>query len=271
MNRNWRIENKRWVDICRKQKEEGSVAHWICTTCGYSLQSSAPPERCSSCGQVCAFNDVTSYQPGCSGEQNIDPLAVGSTLRVLKGGPQPAAKPKSTFPSLRPPLDKILGRDRVDTEDLADLSFWPIPEVDILRGLTQDQRGQIKHLGDIEYYEPNVSICTEGERAYKLFLVEEGRVAVESRVVTGMRFPISIVCSGQAFGWSALVSPYLYTASVVSLSNTRIIAIEREALLSRMRANPSIGLSIMENIASIVCSRLRILEMQLARLLQQGH
>ena len=93
---------------------------------------------------------------------------------------------------------------------------------------------------------------------------------MESRLVIGMRFPISIIYSGQTFGWSALVPPYLYTATVVSLSKTRVITIEQEALLSMMRANPSFGLTIMENVASIVDSRLRTLEMPLAGLLQQG-
>jgi hypothetical protein len=247
------------------------MTHWMCTTCGYYLQSLAPPERCPSCEVCCGFNDVTCYRPECGGEQNIDPLVVGSTLRVLKGGPQPAAKPKSTLPSLEAvPLVEILRGHSVDKEDLKDLSFWAIPEVDILRGLTKEQKHQVRNLGRIEHYEPNVIICTEGEKAQRLCLVEEGRVGVESRLVIGMRFPISIIYSGQAFGWSALVPPYLYTATVVSLSKTRVIAIEQEALLSMMRANPSFGLTIMENVASIVGSRLRTLEMQLVGLLQPG-
>ena len=248
------------------------MTHWMCTTCGYYLQSLAPPERCPSCEVCCGFNDVTCYRPECGGEHNIDPMVVGITLRVLKGGLQPTAKPKSTLPSLEAlPLVEILEGHSVDKEDLKDLSFWPIPEVDILGGITKEQRHQLRNLGRIEHYEPNVVICTEGEKAQKLCLVEEGRVAVESRLVSGMRFPISIIYSGQAFGWSALVPPYLSTATVVSLSKTRVIAIEQEALLSMMRANPSFGLTLMENVAGIVGSRLRTLEMQLVGLLRQGH
>ncbi len=243
------------------------MAHWMCIMCGYYLQSLTPPERCPSCKDVSGFNDVTCYRPECGGEQNIDPLIVGSTLRVLKGGPQPVAKPKSTLP----PLVEILRGTSVDKEDLADLSFWGIPEVDILRGLTKEQRHQIRNLGRIEYYEPNLVICKEGQKAQKLYLVEEGQVAVESRLVIGLSFPISIIYSGQAFGWSALVPPYVYTATVKALSKTRAIAIEQEALLSMTQANPSLGFILMQNVASIVGSRLRTLEMHLVGLLQQGH
>ena len=246
------------------------MPHWMCTTCGYYLQSLAPPERCPSCEVCCGFNDVTCYRPECGGEQNIDPLVVGSTLRALKGGPQPVAKPKAASPSLETiPLVEILRGHRVDREDLEDLSFWSIPEGDILRGLSKEQKHQLRSLGRIEHYEPNAIICTEGEKAQRLCLVEEGRVGVESRLASGMRFPISIIYSGQAFGWSALVSPYLYTATVVSLSKTRVIAIEQEALLSMMRANPSFGLTLMENVASIVASRLRTVELALVGVLEQ--
>ena len=220
------------------------MAHWMCTTCGYYLQALAPPDECPSCKQVCAFNDVTCYRPECGGEQNIDPLVVGSTLRVLKGGVEPAAKP--TLPSQE-----------------------AIPMVDLMMGLTKEQREQLKSLGRIEHYDPSVAICTEGKEARKLYLLEEGKAAVESQVARGMRFPISVVYPGQAFGWSALVLPYVYTATVMALSKTRVIAIEQQPLLAMMQANPSLGFSIMQNVASIVASRLRSVELALAGLLRK--
>ena len=78
---------------------EEQMAHWMCTTCGYYLQSLASPERCPSCETWSVFNDVTCYRPECGGECNIDPLAVGNTLKILKGGLKPTALPKSASPS----------------------------------------------------------------------------------------------------------------------------------------------------------------------------
>jgi hypothetical protein len=248
------------------------MAHWMCTTCGYYLQSSAPPGRCPSCEQICAFNDVTCYRPECGGEQNLDPLVVGSTLKMLKGGPKPAAKPGFNSPySKGIPLVEILtGRSLNDEEDLEQLSFWAISQFEILRGLSKEQRQQVKGLGRIEHYGPDAVICTEGTEARKFFLVEEGRVAVESQVARGMRFPLSIVYPGQACGWSALVLPYMYTATVIALSETQVIAIEQKALLAMMQAEPSLGFTIMRNVACIVASRLRTVELALAGLFQQG-
>ncbi len=222
------------------------MTHWMCTTCGYYLQAAMAPDLCPSCRHKCAFNDVTCHDNECGGEQNIDPVLVGRTLRNLKGVPGAASESKPmTLP----------------TETL--------PLVEILRGLIEQEKEQFKGLGRMEHYEPNAVIFNEGAEARKLYLVEEGQVAVESLLDRGMRFPTIVVSAGQAFGWSALVPPHLYTATVVALSKLRVIAIERERLLAQMQANTSFGLTIMQNVASMISSRLRSLEFTLVGFLQK--
>ncbi len=157
-----------------------------------------------------------------------------------------------------------------DKEDLEQFSFWAISQIEILKGLSKAQRQQVRGLGCIEHYDPNTAICREGEPARKFYLVEEGRVAVESQVARGMRFPLSIVYPGQAFGWSALVPPYVYLATVTALSTTRVRAIEQESLQALMQSDPALGFTIMQNVACVVASRLRTVELALAGLFQQG-
>jgi CRP-like cAMP-binding protein len=97
--------------------------------------------------------------------------------------------------------------------------------------------------------------------------VEKGQVAVTAQLVRGRSLPITIINPGHAFGWSALVPPYRYTATATALFKARVLAFEREALLSMMHANPLLGLTIMQNIAGTVASRLRTVELALAGLL----
>ena len=247
------------------------MSHWMCTTCGYYLQAPVPPNQCPSCEQTSAFNDVTCCRAECGGEENIDPLMVGSTLRILKGVPKPAAQPKPASPSPKaiPLVEILMGRNINAKEDLDQLSFWAISQVEILRGLSDEQREQVRSLGRSEQYDNGVTIFAEGEEAKKIYLVEDGRVAVESQVVRGMRLPISILHPGQAFGWSALVSPYLYTATVTTLYKTQVIAIDHKTLSGLMKSDLSLGFTIMENVASIVASRLRNLELALAGVFEQ--
>ena len=219
------------------------MTHWMCTTCGYYLQASAPPERCPSCSQPCVFNDITCYRPECGGEQNIDPLLVGGTLQSLKGMPKAAVRP---------------GAPLVES----------MRQVEILQGFSEQEMQKLKSLGRIENFDPKAVIFSEGAEAEKFYLLEEGQVSVESQLLRGMRFPISVVSAGQAFGWSALVAPYQYTATVVALSRIRVLAIGKDAMLNMLRGNPSLGLAIMERVASIVASRLRNLELELVGILQ---
>ena len=136
-------------------------------------------------------------------------------------------------------------------------------------GLTDKQKQKLRSLGRVETYEQNAVICTEGDESRKLYLVEEGQVAVQSELGKGMRIPITIVSKGQAFGWSVVVPTHKLTATVTAASKTKVLAIEREPLLSLMKADPALGLTIMQNVASIISSRLRNLELEMVGLVQR--
>jgi len=245
------------------------MAHWMCTRCGYYIRDPVPPERCPSCQWVCAFNDVTCYRPECGGEQNIDPLMVGSTLRGLNGSPGPDQTIAAAALKAASPFD-LLQREVSEKEALERLSFWESSQLDVLKGLNKEQRGRITSLGVPERYEAEAVICSEGEKAKNLYLVEDGRLVVESQVARGMRFPISIISPGQAFGWSALVPPHAYTASVTAMATTRVVRIDKDLLLKFLEREPSLGFTIMQNVACIVASRLRAVELAVVGLIQHA-
>jgi CRP-like cAMP-binding protein len=138
-------------------------------------------------------------------------------------------------------------------------------------GLHEQEIQRIKSLGQVEHFEPNTVIFSEGSEAGRFYLLEEGQVSIESQLLKGISFPISAVFPGKAFGWSGLVAPHQYTATAVALTKTRVVAIEKDAMLGMMRANPALGLAIMEKVASIIASRLRNLGLELRGLLERGH
>lgn len=223
------------------------MTHWMCVNCGYYFQDAQPPQKCPGCHQVCIFNDVTCYRPECGGERNIDPLLVGAILGSLT--PTKTALPK---PAVRLPREKAG------------------PAGEFLSGLDGNQRTKVRALGYLEAYDKDAVICREGEQSLKLYIVEEGQATVQAELDTGMSIPLTTVSEGQAFGWSFFVPPYILTASVVASTKIKVLAIEREPLLSLMRANPSLGLILMQNIAGIIALRLRNVELELAGLIKQS-
>jgi CRP-like cAMP-binding protein len=224
------------------------MTHWMCTRCGYYLQDKRPPDRCPSCSQACAFNDVTCYRPECGGESNLDPLLVGTTLGLVTAAAAPTAPPE--------PSPKTM-------EAMA-LS-------EILSGLNERQSQAVRKLGRAESYQQDDVICTEGAESRKLYLLEEGQVIVQSALTKDMSMPITAVSKGEAFGWSALVPPYKLTGTVIASSKVSLLAIDRDQLLSLMRSDPSMGFVIMQNVASMIAGRLRNLEQGLVGLVQYRH
>ena len=230
------------------------MTHWMCTNCGYYIQAASPPERCPSCQQACAFNNVTCYRPECGGEENVDPLLVGATLRARTGArAQGAARPARPI------------------EALPAVYMEALLPPHVFGSLTEEQRQQVRSLGHAESFEADTIICSQGAEARRLYLVEEGQVAVEYEPPGGARIPITVITSGGAFGWSALVRPYLLTATVMALSRTRVLGIERDALMALMRADSEMGIAVMEDIASVAASRLRSLELDMIGLVQANH
>lgn len=230
------------------------MTHWMCSNCGYYVRSAAPPARCPGCEQACAFNNVTCYRPECGGEDNADPLLVGATLRARLGA-----------------RAQVASRSARAGEALPSLYMEALLPPHVFGGLTEGQRQQVASLGHVETYEAGAVICRQGAEARRLYLVEAGQVSVEYEPPGATRIPITVASSGGAFGWSALVRPHLLTATVVALSRTIVLAIERDALLSLMRSDPEIGMAVMEDVASVAASRLRALELDMIGLAQGNH
>lgn len=219
------------------------MTHWMCINCGYYLQATEPPQKCPSCKQVCAFNDVTCYRPDCGGESNVDPILVGNTLKLLKVEPASAPKPK------------------VEAGD-------GLPAVQFFSGLNGEEKGKVVALGRSKSFERDATICAEGEESKSLYVIEEGQAAVESAFGRAMRVPIVILSAGDAFGWSTLVPPYRLTATVVSITRVKVLVIDREKLFGLMHSDPQLGVKIMQNISGAIARRLRNLEQEMVGLVQ---
>lgn len=58
------------------QMPSKNETYWKCSRCGHTLAAAEPPRTCPSCGEACAFLNVTCYTPEC-GFTGIDPRLKG--------------------------------------------------------------------------------------------------------------------------------------------------------------------------------------------------
>jgi CRP-like cAMP-binding protein len=75
------------------------------------------------------------------------------------------------------------------------------------------------------------------------------------------------VGSGQAFGWSALVQPYKFTATARCINASKLVTISRVKLRDLMEEDCHMGFVIMEKLAELVSERLRETRIQLISML----
>jgi rubredoxin len=221
---------------------EVPMPHWMCTACGYLVSSEDPPDNCGGCGHTTTFNDVTCYRAECGGEQNVDPLLVGATLRAIgrKGGP--AAKVS------RSPRPEVVKHHET---------------VPIFRGMSDEQIAKVLALSEEEALHSGKEIFHQGDEARELYIVESGRVAINTSLKDGKWAPVCIVTEGGVFGWSCLVPPFQLTASATTLEETVVARFEASALKELFSEEPAIGYLMIQNVGELITSRLKSARLEL--------
>jgi CRP-like cAMP-binding protein len=105
-----------------------------------------------------------------------------------------------------------------------------------------------------------------GLPARTLYVLQEGNLMVS--------FPdgraITLHKPGRVVGWSALVSPASYTASVTCLTDCTLIAFPGRELLRLAQRNVAMGTKIMRKISEVVSRRLPFMQEEDRRRLNSG-
>ncbi len=104
-----------------------------------------------------------------------------------------------------------------------------------------------------------------GSPARTLYILQEGGLMVvfpDGRAIT-LHKP------GRVVGWSALVSPTHYTASVTCLTDSILIAFPGSELLRLVQRNVAFGTKIMRKISEVLSRRLPFLQEKDKRTLKQ--
>lgn len=133
---------------------------------------------------------------------------------------------------------------------------------DVFAGLDEADLLAIAELCSEERFDEGQALLVEGEVAEKLFVIERGRVALETRVQLGRHSTprhatIDYILPGQAAGFSALVEPQIYSTSAICVEPTRVIMIDGQELRQYLEGHPEAGYKIMATLSSMIGHRYR--------------
>jgi CRP/FNR family cyclic AMP-dependent transcriptional regulator len=128
-----------------------------------------------------------------------------------------------------------------------------IRNVDIFQGLSDEYLKIISPYCSAKKVLSGTTLCEEGGRADKLFILEEGTVSI--RFKKGVSFEIQ--GPGKILGWSFLVPPNRYTASAVAVAPSQLLVLTSPDFYDLVHKDSRLGLKIMDNLAQVVSGRLK--------------
>lgn len=124
-------------------------------------------------------------------------------------------------------------------------------EVEFLAGCTKNAR-----------FSPGEYLFREGVAADTLFLLREGRVALESHTPGRGAVKLETVGAGDVLGWSALFEPYRWHLDGRAMEPTLTFAVDGRCLREKMEREPAFGFVVTRRLLFLVHQRLERARLQ---------
>lgn len=136
-----------------------------------------------------------------------------------------------------------------------------LPECQVFATLSDAELEKIASLAVEKEYEAGATLFQESDSPQELFVLEEGKIAVQMILPmtpgqTSRRVTVDVIGKNEVLGWSAIVEPHFYTLAAVCLQKTRVLAINATGLRALLRDNHHLGYEVMKGLIKVVASRL---------------
>ncbi|MCE5262391.1 MAG: cyclic nucleotide-binding domain-containing protein [Deltaproteobacteria bacterium] len=127
----------------------------------------------------------------------------------------------------------------------------------VFHGLDDDELNRIAPLIQERSLDKGARCSLQGTDARELHLCRSGKVdiVIQHFEVPSVYVKIHTAMAGEAFGWSALVEPYKYTASALCADKTDEFYLRQTDLFKLFDNFPRIGYVLMKNLAALISSR----------------
>jgi CRP/FNR family transcriptional regulator, cyclic AMP receptor protein len=126
-----------------------------------------------------------------------------------------------------------------------------------LVGLTQQQLEVLIRNALRVRFEQDETIFREGDPANRFYLIESGKVSLETHVKDGPDLHVQTLGSGEVLGWSWLFPPYYWQFDARAVEATRAIFFYGTRLREQCEQDHELGYELLKRMAAIVISRLQ--------------
>jgi CRP-like cAMP-binding protein len=106
-----------------------------------------------------------------------------------------------------------------------------------------------------EKFEAGHLILRAHEPANSIYLIERGKVAIESQEAGGAR-PVQTIGAGELLGWSWLFPPFTWHLQARALERTAVIRLDGGHVLAVCETDHDVGYEIVKRMAQVLIQRL---------------
>jgi CRP-like cAMP-binding protein len=112
-------------------------------------------------------------------------------------------------------------------------------------------------------YRPGEAVFQEGGSADHFYLVQKGRVIIETQVPGQGAVTIQTLGAGDALGWSWLFPPHQWRFGARATEPTELIAFDAERLRAKAAENRDFANELVWRVAQVLLQRLQAARLQL--------
>ena len=122
-----------------------------------------------------------------------------------------------------------------------------------------------------QHFLPGELILREGDPADRFYLLQKGRVALESHQTESGITRIQTIGPGEVLGWSWLFPPYLWHFDARALESTEAIFFYARPLRDECESDHELGYELTKRMAAIMLKRLQAARRRLVETIAQPH
>lgn len=130
----------------------------------------------------------------------------------------------------------------------------------IFEELNERELEQVAKAAKIEELGEGATLTRAGKPANHLYLIVEGRASVTVEGPGGKTVGADELEAGQIVGWSAVVGPYVYAATIVTLEKSKLVVFNGSKLRELFEVNNHIGYRVLKGMGTVISRRLSALE-----------
>ncbi len=145
-----------------------------------------------------------------------------------------------------------------------------LQRLDFTRELEPYQQEKLAGMAQHVSFPADEIIFREGDPGRLVYLIEEGRVAIDVGIPSRGKATILTVGPGELLGWSSLFPGEHKTASGRTVTTTTALAFEAAQLRETMRNDHDLGCALLWRVAGVIAGRLKATRLQLLDIFEPG-